>query len=189
MAKPKGRTTLTEAAIAASPAEFLDKRSNSLARVNEHGLTEKQEMFAQGVAKGLTLADAYRSSYDASRMSDGSIYSEASRLMDNPAIAARAKGLMSRRQEKTLALDAMRIRRHVFDRLMVESVSDESPPSARIRALELLGKIDVVGMFKEHKGQSDDIERMDEVELQSRLREMLGRMIDISPGTKAPQDD
>jgi hypothetical protein len=181
----------TAAAIESSPMEMVDSGRNTITRVNEHGLTEKQEMFAQGVAKGLTLAEAYRSSYNADEMKQASIYSEASRLMDNPAIAARAKALMARRQEQTFALDSMRVRQHVFDRLMIESVTDENPPAARIKALELLGKIDVVSMFKELKGPADELGKLDERDLQAKLQEALGRLIDVSPvsGTKASQDD
>ncbi len=157
-----------------------DKRSNSYARANEYGLTEKQETFAREVAKGATLADAYRTAYDASAMQQSSIYSEASRLMDNPLVAQRAKQLLDERIKHTHAIDAKRIRQHVFDRLMIESVADESPPQARIKALELLGKIDVVSMFKEQKGQELP-ETVDVAALEAKLRTMLGKLIDISP--------
>lgn len=159
--------------------KVLDKQTNAIARTNEHGLTEKQEMFAQAVAKGATLADAYRSAYDASKMAVSTVYSEASKLMDRPHIAERVKGLMALRQERTFALDSARIRQHVFDRLMVESVDEQSQPSARIRALELLGKIDVVSMFKEQKGPAID-ERADPAVLEAKLKAMLERLVGLN---------
>mgnify|MGYP003635203956 CR=1 FL=1 len=53
------------------------------------GLTAKQEGFAQGVARGLTLSDAYRMAYDAEKMKDATIWTEASSLVDNPKVATR----------------------------------------------------------------------------------------------------
>lgn len=152
-----------------------------LARANEWGLTEKMENFARMVANGSNLKEAYVSSYNAASMSTTSIYTEASKLMDHPSVAARVKMLMEERARKTHAIDAMRIRQHVFDRLMVESVDDENPPASRIRALELLGKIDVVSMFKEQKGPAKDDETADPAELEAKLRGMLQRMFGIEP--------
>jgi len=160
--------------------EVTDKGRNSVTRLDEHGLTEKQSDFARWVGNGLTLAEAYRRSYDASAMAKSTIYSEASRMMDHPAIAARVNALLKERQEKTHALDAKRIRQHVFDRLMVESVDDDNPPAVRVRSLELLGKIDVVSMFKEQKGGEREAE--DDVhELEVKLKAALARLIDVTP--------
>lgn len=152
-----------------------------LARSNEWGLTEKMESYAQEVAKGASLKEAYVKSYDAGSMSTTSIYTEASKLMDHPAVAQRVRMLMEERAKKTHAIDAMRIRQHVFDRLMMESVDDENPPAARIRSLELLGKIDVVSMFKEQKGDAKDHSGDDPAELEAKLRGMLGKMFGIKP--------
>lgn len=183
MDSPKKRHANAEAAIdrllAGAPTV---ERKTQLARTNSHGLTDKQEMFAQGVLKYPSIAEAYRQSYDAENMSVNSIYSEASKLMDHPAVAARVKGLMTAREDKRNGMDAMRIRRHVFDRLMVESVDDESPPAARIKALELLGKIDVVSMFKESK-HGDAVEPDDIEGLQDKLKTLLTKMIDITPNS------
>ena len=163
--------------------EIHDKKRNTITRLDGNGLTEKQEAFARGVANGLTLAEAYRRAYDADEMTKASIYSEASRLMDHPAVAARARDLMTERMEKTHALDAKRIRQHVFDRLMIESVEDDNPPASRIRALELLGKIDVVSMFKEQKGE--DPKGEDNVaELEAKLKQALARLVDVTPSSK-----
>lgn len=161
-----------------------DSGRNTVERVNEFNLTEKQECFAQAVAKGATLIDAYKASYNASSMKTGTIYSEASKLMDRPHIAERVKALLAIRQEKTFAVDAQRVRQHVFDRLMVESVDAGNPAASRIRALELLGKMDVVQMFKETKEVKDD--RPDPTMLEAKLRAALERLVglkakDITP--------
>ena len=112
------------------------------------GLTVKQEAFAAQVASGATLAASYRAAYDAGAMSASAIHNEASRLMDHPGIAQRVNALVRERQAKT-SHDAARIRQHVIERLHVEATDPDNPPAVRVRSLELLGKLDVVGMFKD----------------------------------------
>jgi Terminase small subunit len=111
-----------------------------------HGLTAKQEAFAQAVSNGLTLADAYRAAYQASGMKDATVWSEASRLMSNPRVAARIDQLIRAKEQETLH-DVVRMRRLVIERLHREALHAETA-SGRIRALELLGKLDIVGLFK-----------------------------------------
>jgi phage terminase small subunit len=53
------------------------------------GLTPKQEAFAQAVAAGKSMADAYRQAYDCSRSKDSTIYPKASRLMAEGKVKAR----------------------------------------------------------------------------------------------------
>ena len=57
------------------------------------GLTAKQEAFAQAVAKGSTLADAYRKSYNAERMKDSSVWCNASKLMSDAKVAQRVESI------------------------------------------------------------------------------------------------
>lgn len=154
----------------------------AIARTNDYGLTEKQEAFARLVAKGSTLADAYRASYNAEEMTSGTIYTESSKLMDNPRVAARVRALIEDANERHL-VDAARVRRHVMDRLLRESVDMESPASARISALVALGRVDVVGMFKEHKGEKDKVDD-DPDRLKAKLRKMLEEMTGVAPPIK-----
>ncbi len=56
-------------------------------------LTPKQELFVQGIIKGMSQADAYRNAYNCKRMTDKSIHEEASKLMSTPKIATRVKEL------------------------------------------------------------------------------------------------
>ncbi len=44
-------------------------------------LTAKQEQFALSIAEGTTQASAYRQAYDASGVKDGTVWSEAARLL------------------------------------------------------------------------------------------------------------
>ena len=56
-------------------------------------LTAKQELFVQNIIQGMSQADAYRSAYDTSKMSDNAVYVNASKLMDNTKVALRLKEL------------------------------------------------------------------------------------------------
>jgi hypothetical protein len=54
-------------------------------------LTAKQEEFAKKIAEGMTQADAYRSAYSTKRMTDKTIWENASRLMADSKVLARVK--------------------------------------------------------------------------------------------------
>jgi hypothetical protein len=117
---------------------------------NEFGLTVKQERFAQAMASGIysSQAAAYRTAYDCQNMSNESVVEVASRAMGNVAILARIRsviGAKSQIESKTTE----QIKQHVITRLQLESTDNKSSASARIRALELLGKLQGVQAFKE----------------------------------------
>jgi hypothetical protein len=142
---------------------------------NPAGLTSKQEAFAQGVGRGLTLAQAYREAYDASGMAQASIHVEACKLMGNPLIAQRVNALVLERQAKT-SLGSTRILAHVRERLMAESLDPDNSPSARIRALELLGRLGTVSAFDRTSEAADQSPAHDIAEtLQARLQALLGK--------------
>lgn len=157
---------------------------------NPLGLTDKQEAFARGVANNLNLIDAYKAAYNTETGSVSTLYSSASRLADNPKVAARIRSIMESRSERFEAFDVMRIRRHVFDRLMIESMDDDNPAASRVRSLELLGKIDVVSMFKEMKDRTPD-QAETVSELTEKLRQAISRMTVISsvPEEATQEDD
>ena len=138
------------------------------------GLTAKQEGFAQGVARGLTLSDAYRMAYDAEKMKDATIWTEASSLVDNPKVATRVSSLQKAQEEKTLH-DHARLKRLVLERLHGEAINAESD-SARIRALELLGKS--IAMFTDRVEQDDQSRTASEIE-----KELMKRLDEFNGGT------
>ena len=70
---------------------------------NEHGLTQQQEKFAQGVASGLSQADAYRAAYPKSaNWKDETVWQAASRLMANSKVSARVKSLADAVAERVM---------------------------------------------------------------------------------------
>lgn len=60
---------------------------------NENGLTPRQERFAQDVARGQSLTDAYRASYRAEKMKAETVHENASRLAADSKVAARIQSL------------------------------------------------------------------------------------------------
>ncbi len=180
--KPKGEKTGKRQrkapvlrVVAASPAEVVHLAKGQGKDAN--GLTAKQEAFAQGVgSRGETLAVAYRAAYDAANMAPATIHAEACRLMANPLIAARVNALVQQRQAKT-SLDAARIRQHVIERLHAESIDPDNPSAARVRSLELLGKLDTVGMFRDRVATEPPEAAPADLAatLEARLRAVLGK--------------
>lgn len=56
-------------------------------------LTAKQEAFVKNIIDGMSQADAYRNSYDTSRMADKTVHEKASRLMADDKVRARLQEL------------------------------------------------------------------------------------------------
>lgn len=97
-------------------------------------LTQKQEAFALAVFEGKSQADAYRLAYSTENMSDNAIYSEASKLMDNPKVSQRLAQLREKQAERTnvTADDIVRVAWE-----LAQSARNEG---ARVSALNLLAK-------------------------------------------------
>lgn len=108
-------------------------------------LTAKQDLFAAAVAHGQPQTDAYRQVYDADRMGSPTIWAEASRLADHPKVAARIEQLRSEKEalRRMLVLDREEA---ILAQLQHEALTAKTD-SARIRALELLGRH--AGLFAE----------------------------------------
>lgn len=177
----KGRGKITKGRkpslhiVAEQPAEVVHLAKGQ--GKNAHGLTSKQEAFAVGVgSRGETLAQAYRAAYDAANMSQATIHAEACRLMANPLVAARVNALVRERQ-LSASHDAARIRQHVIERLHAESIDPDSSPAARVRALELLGKLDTVQAFKERVQQEPATPAQADLAatLEARLKALLAK--------------
>lgn len=94
------------------------------------GLTPKQEMFAQRVADGLTLADAYRAAYNARRMTPETIWKRASELMADGVVTGRVDELRAALAEKAMWTreDSVRILSGIAE-------DDEKKDSDRVRAV------------------------------------------------------
>lgn len=133
--------------VAATPHK-VQQRGYALPRL-ANGLTAKQEEFAFGVATGLSASEAYRRAYDCQAMKPSVVWTESSKLLSRPAVVDRVSAILKDRYEKSLAADAKWVRQHVLDGLLRESIDAKNPASVRVKALEMLGKVDFVAMFTE----------------------------------------
>lgn len=123
------------------------------------GLTDKQEKFAQGIAKGLTQADAYREAYDSEDMIDNTVYKEACLLMNNPKIAERVKELKERNLEKNYDRDV----RYYLEKLeeIRQKAVAEGQYSAAVSAIKEDAKIS--GVYVEKAEVKNNVEMVKEV--------------------------
>lgn len=141
-------------------------------------LTAKQKRFARYVAEGNTGADAYRKAYNA-KGTPKSVGSNASRLKADERMQielTRLNTLKEIREQQSPA----QLRATVIERLQLEATDENNPPAARIRALELLGKVTEVAAFTERREQtvihsSEAIKQ----QLMDRLRNLTA--IDVTP--------
>ena len=139
-----------------------------------NGLTVKQELFCQEVAKGSNLSTAYRVAYDTTNMKPAVVNSEACKLMARPIIAERVNSIITENRAKS-SLDAMRIRQHVIDKLWQESQAPTNSAAVRVRALELLGKMTDVSLFTE-RVQTETVTARDASEIEQAIREKLAKL-------------
>lgn len=124
-------------------------------------LTPKQQTFKNAVLAGNTFADAYREAYDVENMSDEAIRTEGARLAQHPAIALALRVGFEKKEERVLHTG------HSLRGLVVEKLLHEAEhagsDSARVRAIELLGKLDNVQAFKERVGVEEDTRTPEQV--------------------------
>lgn len=63
------------------------------AKLNEHGVTEQQEKFAQAFVETGNASESYRRAYNSGKMAPATINRKASELLDNGAVTARIASL------------------------------------------------------------------------------------------------
>ena len=130
-------------------------------------LTRKQEIFACAIADGADQSAAYRASYEAARMSAPAIWTEASQLVRHPEVARRIGELKAEAEQVRQTMLVGR-EQAILAQLEKEALTAKTD-SARIRAIELLGKH--LGLFTDRLETKDVTERSaDEIEAQIRMR-------------------
>lgn len=141
-------------------------------------LTAKQKKFARLIAEGNTGADAYRMAYNA-KGKPTTVGNHASRLKGEDRIAneiERLKALKEVREQQSPA----QIRATVIERLQLEATDENNPPAARIRALELLGKVTEVAAFTERR-ESTVVHSSEAIRQQIMDKLKALTVIDITP--------
>lgn len=99
-------------------------------------LTAKQEKFVQNIIEGMSQADAYRSAYDASRMTDKTIHERASVLANQDKVKARILELREQLANEKIMSAQKRLE------WLTELVGDNiTPTEHKLRALDIMNKM------------------------------------------------
>lgn len=149
------------------------------------GLTARQENFCRYVANGCTNVSAYTQAFGVTDEQDKqSVYNRVHALQRKPEIRQRIDHLLTEK-EQIAVNDYAVLRRFVIERLQIEALNDNNGGAARIRALELLGKMDKIQLFSDRPVKEEKpLNRKDlTAELESRLTKILAsRTIEIGSG-------
>ena len=99
-------------------------------------LTAKQEQFVQNIIKGMNQADAYRSAYNASKMTDKTIHEKASLLASNDKVRARLKEL-----REQLASEAIMSAQKRLEWLTGVIKSNDESTGDKLKAVDIMNKM------------------------------------------------
>lgn len=141
---------------------------------NTKSISPKMSAFAGFVAEGDSYTEAYRKSYDASTMTERSVWNASSRLAKNPKVkdaieALKAKSKTAQESHQKLSNE------WTVQRLQDEATDDRNPGATRVRALELLGKVG--GLFDESTHVT--VEHRSPEDVEKELMEKLGTLFAI----------
>lgn len=136
-------------------------------------LTGKQEAFAQGLAEGLTNAEAYRRAYGAENMKPATVHAEACKQAQHPKISRRVTELLAEKKGRNSMLSERQSDR-VWRNVWRLAEGHDVPPSVQQAALSLAAKM--AGMLTDRvevKNETVDSKSI-EAELLQRLQRLAG---------------
>lgn len=100
-------------------------------------LTPKRELFAQKIVEGMSQADAFRSAYSCKKMSDKTIWENASRLMADSKVLARVQELREQISKESIMTAQKRLE------WLTEVIKDETKmTSDKLRAVDIMNKME-----------------------------------------------
>ena len=137
-------------------------------------LTSKQLAFCRHVTSGSSLSEAYRRSYNASKMKPATVRREAHRLMNNPNVAITLERL-ERKAEVVMVEKTIADRKEVLETLTQMMRGQLEIDSNKVRATQLLAQAH--GILKDHAFVSSK-ERSSE-DIKSELERRLGAFIRV----------
>ena len=133
-------------------------------------LTAKQIKFVEEVSEGSSQSNAYRKAYETSQMAPKTVWEESSRLRRHPKVAARIIELEAEKAHRQ-RIQALSREERILKEL--EAVAfGEGPVSAKLKAIELLGKN--LGLFTPK--EVPEVERSED-EITKALSEKLQRIL------------
>lgn len=136
------------------------------------GLTRKQDGFARSVGlDGTTFAEAYRRNYNTENMQPNTIHTRAFELSRQSAIADRITHYV-RQRTGTASHNPEKIRAFILQTLQDVIQDKDARHGDRLKAVELLGKVDFVGIFKERSVVETNTVQTPE-EIQQKIEELL----------------
>ena len=101
-------------------------------------ITSRQDRFAENLNNGYNKSDAYRAAYNASEMSDKTIWEASSRLSKNPKVVARLDQL-SAEIEQVNRMFTLSYEDRIINKLW--HIAEHSKSGrVRVKALELIGR-------------------------------------------------
>ena len=143
-----------------------DKEGASLLVIDggkaEDKLTARQQGFVNSILAGEDQVTAYEQNYTTSGMTRKTMYEAASRLFANRKVSARIRR-GQRRMEEAALHSALSLRQHIEKRLFFLSEHADTDAN-RLKALDLLGRTEKVGMFVERRAEVTDDQTVEELE-------------------------
>lgn len=146
-------------------------------KAKEQPLTAKQLEFAQLIADGFTKADAFRKAYDVSPdTKDKSVHEMASKTFANTKVLSRIKAIQHQKAEDQRML-AIKRSEFIMRALEKEATDMDNNSASRIRALELMGKTHMVGLFADKLEIKSENINMTADELEDQLKDKLQKLL------------
>ena len=146
-------------------------------KAKDQPLTSKQLEFAQLIADGFTKANAFRKAYDVSPdTKDKSVHEMASKTFNNIKVMGRIKALQHQKAEDQRML-GIKQAEFIMKRLEQEATDMENNSASRIRALELMGKTHMVGLFADKLEIKSENINMTADELEDQLKDKLQKLL------------
>lgn len=156
-------------------------------------LTTKQELFVQNLVAGQSQRQAYRSAYNAKKMTDKTVDETANKLLKNPKVSARYRELL--KQFSNMALWSREQAFNEYEWLKNQAKDDikmqgvrQANSNAFVNALEGMNKMAVVGDELVNEKLQQEIEvlkskvtKMDESN-ESKVAEYLNKLGDELDG-------
>lgn len=148
-----------------------------ITKAKDQPLTSKQLEFAELIASGFTKSDAFRKAYDVSPdTKEKSVHEMASKTFNNVKVMGRIKAIQ---QQKADDIRMLGIKQQTFimRSLEKEATDMENNSASRIRALELMGKAHMVGLFTDKVEIKSENINMSAEELEDQLKEKLQKLL------------
>ena len=131
-------------------------------------LTHKQKEFARMVALGESKAQSYRKAYN-SKGNSKTVANDAYKLSRKPDIAAMTQ-MFSQAKQFAESHTPEQMRSFVLQQLAQHAANEDFPPSARLKALELIGKHSGIDSFA---ARQVEITHHKSGDIRERIREKL----------------